>query len=130
MNFLLTGFSNASLVIGHIFVLPAIFFGKRFDSLSSGHTISMSHPNEKTCSKSTLVGDLTEEQENPVPTTEASNGEVSMDPGAKAPAQDASEHLDVLDSNARRSTLSSWSDNKNEDAHGDHTDIDESEVGD
>ncbi len=128
MNLLLAGFSDMSLVLGHFFVLPAIFIGKRFDSLSSGHTMSMSLPNEKTSSKSTRVGDSTKEQANPVPTTEASNGEVSMDPGAKNPAQDASEHLYALDSNASRSTLSSLSDDAN--AFGDHTDIDESEVGD
>ncbi|NNF55799.1 MAG: hypothetical protein HKN03_15335 [Acidimicrobiales bacterium] len=43
-----------------------------------------------------------EEQEDPVPTTESPNGEITMDPDADSPAQDASEHLGALDSSAGR----------------------------
>lgn len=68
----------------------------------------MSLQNEPT--KPSPAHDLFEDQENPVPTTEALNGEITMDPDAEAPAQNASDHLDVLDSSASRSSVLSWSD--------------------
>lgn len=40
------------------------------------------------------------EQGTPVPTTEAANGEVQMDPAAAAPAQDAAKHVEDLDNSA------------------------------
>ena len=112
--------------------VPTRFFDKRFDPPSSGHTIGMSLPSETT--EPSPGHDLFEDQENPVPTTEALNGEITMDPDAAAPAQEASEHLDALDSSAGRSSISSSSDGENSpgdsNAAVDNTVIDEAEVGD
>lgn len=111
-----------------VLFVPAKFLAKRFDPLPSGHTVDMSLPNETTESKpsrfnksSLPVRKLIEDQEYPVPTTEASNGEVVMDPEADAPAQAATDHLDALDTSASRSPASSSSE-------GEYIDIDEAEA--
>ncbi len=57
-----------------------------------------------------------------------------MDPDAEAPAQNASDHLDVLDSTASQSSVSSSSDGENSaiDSNSaiENTAIDEAEAGD
>lgn len=92
----------------------------------------MSLPNETTnpdeTKKPSQAHDLFEDQEDPVPTTETLNGEITMDPDAAAPARDASEHLDALDSSAGRSSVRSWSEGENSAI--DKTKVDEAEAGD
>ena len=43
-----------------------------------------------------------EEQTAPVPTTEAGNGEVEMNPSAESPATDAADHAETLEDSASR----------------------------
>lgn len=87
--------------------------------------MGMSLPNKKT--RPLRAHGRFEGQENPVPTTETLTGEITMDPDAEAPAQDALEHLDALDSSASRSSVS-WSDEENSAV--DNNDSDDAEVGD